>query len=176
LAERTAHNGFDAGSSPAMPTILIVDLTTREYQMARIKQYLIDENLCFFFQNSTEKASDWLISEQTVNSEGLQYFKFNSLSAKKAFRSSKHKLKNWLISTTTSFLRRKDKFLRFSKITFGKLIAAFIFIAIKINNIFYSSEQFKSLWVFYYQSIKALIYTFILSSLKIEKFFKLISK
>jgi hypothetical protein len=176
LVERTAHNGFVAGSSPATPIAPIVDLTTRDYQIARIKQFLIENKLCFFFQNSTEKAFDWLITEQIVDNEDLQYFKMNTLSAKRALNKSKHKLKDLLITTTTSLLKQKAKFLRFSKLTFNKIMTVFVFIAIKTNSSIYSSEQFKSLWVFYYQVTQLNVYNFILSNIKTKKLLKLTSK
>lgn len=144
-----------------------MDFTTRDYQMAKTKSYLKNDKLCFFFQNSTEKAYNWLTTEQIVENLNLKYYKVNTLSAQKIFVDSKHKLKSFLIKSTTTFFKQKSPCSSFNKFTFDRITATFSLIAIKVNNIILSIEQFKNLHVFYYQIAILIIYSCFIANIKL---------
>jgi hypothetical protein len=150
-----------------------MDLTTREFQMTKTKKYLKYYKISFFFQNSTEKASDWISTEQKVVSLNLNYYKFNALSAQKILKSSKHRLKRSLISITTSVLTQTQAFTNFNKFQFDKISTAFLLLAVKINNCIYSTEQFKNLFVFTLRVTQLALYTSLLANFKTNKRFNL---
>jgi hypothetical protein len=143
-----------------------MDLTTREYQMAKTKSYLKKNEICFFFQNRTGKASDWLLTEQKVASLNLNYYRLNTRSAQKVLKSSKHRFKEPLISSTTSVLTQTKLAIHFHKFAFNKISMAFLFLAIKVNNCIYSTGQLKSLFVFHYRFKQLAMYNFLLANIK----------
>jgi hypothetical protein len=143
-----------------------MDFTTRDYQMAKTKSYLKNDKLCFFFQNSTEKAYNWLTTEQIVNNLNLKYYKVNTLSAQKIFIVSKHKLKSFLIKSTITFLKQKSLYSTYNKFTFNQIITTFSLIAVKINNIIVSIDQFKNLHIFYYQILVFVLYSCFIANIK----------
>ena len=144
----------------------IVDFTTREYQMVKTKSYLKNNKLCFLFQNSTEKAFNWLTKEQTLDRLNLNYYKVNTLSAYKVFNISKHRLKSLLITGTTTFLKQKLPCSNFIKFNFERVADMFVLIAVKVNNVVVSIEQFKNLFIFYYQLIVVVLYNCFIASIK----------
>ena len=144
-----------------------MDFTTRDYQMAKTKSYLQNDKLCFFFQNSTEKAFNWLTTEQIVDNLNLKYYKVNTLSAQKTFFVSKHKLKSFLIKSTTTFLKQKTPCFSFTKFPFDRITTTFSLIAVKVNNIIVSIDQFKNLHIFYYQILILIIYSCFLTNIKL---------
>jgi hypothetical protein len=143
-----------------------MDFTTRDYQMAKTKSYLKNDKLCFFFQNSTEKADNWLTTEQIVNNLNLKYYKVNTLSAQKTLSVSKHKLKSFLIKSTTTFLKQKSLYSNLNKFTFNQIKTTFIFLAVKVNNIIVSIDQFKNLHIFYYQILLFILYSCFIVNIK----------
>jgi hypothetical protein len=146
-----------------------MDLTTREFQMTKTKKYLKYYKISFFFQNSTEKASNWISTEQKVVSLNLNYYKFNALSAQKTLKSSKHRLKSPLISITTAILTQTQSFTAFNKFQFDKISKAFLLLALKINNCIYSTEQFKNLFVFTQRITQLAMYKSVLANIKTKK-------
>lgn len=144
--------------------------------MTKTKSYLKNNKLCFLFQNSTEKASNWLTKEQIIHRLNLKYYKVNILAAHKILFVSKHRLKGLLISGTTTFLKQKSTCSSFNRFTFNKLADMFILIAVKVNNTIVSIDQFKNLHVFYYQIMILVLYNVFVASIKIIKFLKILSK
>jgi hypothetical protein len=153
-----------------------VEFTNRDYQMIKTKNLLTHNKICFFFQNSTEKAYTWLTTEQTVNELNFKYYKVNTLAGRRVFSNSKHRLKKLLISGTTAIVKQHNVYLNYTKFTNEKIADTFILIAIKINNTIVSTEQFKSLNICYYTLMMLTIYNYLIANIKATSHFKSLSK
>jgi hypothetical protein len=148
---------------------LTMDFTIREYQMFQTKSCFKTNKVCFFFQNSTERAPDWISTEQGVNSLSLSYYKFNVRAAQKVLKTSVHRLTKNIVSSTTAALFQKKNNTSFKKPSFEKIATAFLLLAVKLNSTVYSVRQFKELSIFYYRFLLLKIYNFTLASIKSKK-------
>jgi hypothetical protein len=154
---------------PIKILFLTVDFTLKEYQMFQTKSCFKVNKVCFFFQNSTERASDWISTEQGMSSLSLSYYKFNVRAAQKVLKASIHRLTNNIISSTTAVLFQKKKITSFKKLSFKKIAPVFLLLAIKLNSNIYSVMQFKELSIFYYRFLLLKLYKFTLVNIKAQK-------
>jgi hypothetical protein len=143
-----------------------MDFTAREYQMYKTKHSLKAHKICFFSQNITERAPDWIATEQKVDSLDFNYYKMNTRAAHKVIRGSKHLLKSSLIACTTALLFRKRNFKTYKKVSFDRIATEFVLLAVKVNNIIYSTKQLKNLLIFYYRIMLLGVHKLILANIK----------
>lgn len=144
--------------------------------MKKTKDSLVNDKICFFFQNSTERSANWLTTEQTVNQRNFKYYKLNTLAAKKVFRKSKHELRTELIASTSAIVKQQNSFLPYGKFTDDRLAGAFVLTAIKVNNNIVSTEEFKRISIFYYQIAMLSLYNFMLTNVKLTCHVTILSK
>lgn len=167
MVERTAHNGLVVGSSPTKPKIKLIYMkfASKYYKTTKTKNYLKTNNLFFFFSGINQNSSDWIKTEQGLKNMQFNYYKVFNKTSIKTFNQSIYKNIDPIINSTTFLIKPTSNNIILTKKTLLNL-ESFVFLALKVNDKIYSSEQIKHLNALNYYNSKLLFYQFGITNIK----------
>lgn len=168
MAERTAHNGFDVGSTPTKPSYKFMELTAKSYKTNKIKNYIKTNHIFFLFNGNVLKSYNWIDTEQNLKDMQFEYHKILNKASIKTLDKSIYTQIKTTINGITFFIKPNLKVKSLSKQliinNFEQLL--FSLIAIKLNNKIYSNKQLKNNYSLTYQTNKLLLSQFVITKLK----------
>jgi len=145
-----------------------MELTTKNYKINKIKNYIKNNHIFFLFNGNTLKSYDWIITEQSFKNMNFKYYKIFNKAAIKTLNKSVYKQIKTTINGITFFIRPTQNIPLLTKqLLFNNFESLFFsLIALKINNKMYSSKQLKNISSLNYKTNKLLIYQFNITHLK----------
>ena len=160
MVERTAHNGFAAGSNPAKPKMNNLKLKT--YQLKKLKHYLKKTNLIFFFYIANFSVVNQLELEQKLFKNNLELYKIKNTLLKHSVKQSVFTNISPLIKGPLCIVKfNNNKSVNLNFQTLLNLNNTVPILAIKLNKKIYSNVQVKTISTLNYtNNIKILNKTF----------------
>ena len=148
-------------------------LNFRNYQKDKIKSFLKKNNFLLFTLGANQNSLNWVTLEQNLHKLDLNYIKiYNNITKKILQDSIARKLKN-LINSTFFLLKPKDNIKIIKNTLLTELdTAKFNIVNISLNKKIYSISQLKKLNLFNYKKNVAIMYQFLLTTLKSSRQFK----
>ena len=144
-----------------------MQLNFRNYQKAKIKSLLKNNNFLLFSIGAHQNSSDWISLEQNLHKLAIDYAKiYNNITTKIVHESIGKTLKN-MVNSTFFFLKlkRTTKFIK-SNLFYELNLSKFNIIAIYLNKKIYIFSQLKKINSFHYKKEVALMYQCLLTTLK----------
>lgn len=166
MVERTAHNGLVVGSNPTKPKkIYLVKFTSKDYKIKKTQNYLKTTNLFFIFNGINQNSINWIKTEQELKKINFNYYKIFNKTSTKIFKNSIYKNITPTINSITFFIKPilKNNIIK-KKMFFN--METFFFLALKMNNKIYSSNQVKYINSLNYYENKLLLYQFGVTHIK----------
>jgi hypothetical protein len=166
VVERTAHNGLVVGSIPTGPNHkYLMKLTSKEYRIIKIKNYLKKNNLFFFFNGINQNSNNWIKTEQELKNLNLKYYKIFNKTTINTFKNSIFINSRRTINGVTFVIK---PVLNSTVLTKKMLFTLypFVFLSIKLNTNIYSYSQISCVNSFNYYSTKLLLYQFGITAIK----------
>lgn len=151
-----------------------MELTNKIYKIIKIKEYLKNNSLVFFFNGINKKSKDWSVTEQELNSMSFSYYKvLNKVTTKTLNYSVYNNVVSSIINGITfliqSFMGNQTFLKKRLTNSFQPLIL--FMLAIKLNNIIYSTQQLITICSLAYIENMLIAYIFNRTSLKQNLFF-----
>jgi hypothetical protein len=116
----------------------------KTYKVFKIKYYLKQNKLFFFYAATSLNLKNWLLIEQTLKKSNLNYYRLSSTLAIKTMKKSIYTNFKQQIHSLTMLVSPKHKIpLRLKKLT--NLEKALTLLSVKLNNKIYSISQLKNL-------------------------------
>ena len=145
-----------------------MELTSKNYKINKIKNYIKTNHIFFLFNGNTLKSYDWIVTEQFFKNMHFKYYKIFNKSAIKTLNKSVYKQIKTTINGITFFIVPIQDITSLTKqLLFNNFeLLFFSLIALKINNKMYSSKQLKNTRSLNYKTNKLLIYQFNITHLK----------
>lgn len=165
MAERTAHNGFVVGSSPAKPK-KFMKFELKDYKFYKIEKILKESSLLFFYQSSNLNFLNWIYKiEQILRPLNLNYYRVQNTFTKKIIKRSIF-LNILSIINSNILLIKPDSInlLNFKKLL--KLSSILTFLGLKLNNKFYNLSVLNNLNYISYTKNITLLYIVLKSNIK----------
>ena len=160
MVERTAHNGFVAGSNPAKLKKMNNKLKT--YRLEKLKYYLKKPNLIFFIYIPNSNVKNQLKLEQKLFKNNLKLYNIKNNLTKHVINNSIYSRIDILIKGPLSIITLKNP--KKININIQKLLnfnSNISVLTIKLNKKIYSNEQIKTISTLNYKNnIKILNKTF----------------
>jgi hypothetical protein len=146
-----------------------MQITTKNYNINKIKNYTKNNSFVFFFNGINRTATDWIIIEQKIKKIKFSYYKITNKISKKPLQNSIYFNIFSLINSVTFVLKPLFKFYELTK---GILLKSFesilfIFLSLKLNNKIYSKNQIKNLFSLCYKDNNLLFFQFVLTNIKL---------
>ena len=143
-------------------------LKKKDYETLKIKTYLKNEKLIFFFNGVNRNSKKILNAEQNLKALGYCSYKVLNKITLKTLNNSVHLNTKPLFNGLNFFIKPFKKSYKLKKSIFQKDFEPLFFsvIAIKINNKVYSKTQIKSLHSIKYNENKLTLYQFLNTNLK----------
>ena len=150
-----------------------MQLNFRNYQKTKTKSILKKNNFLLLAIGANQNSSNWITLEQNLYKLNLNYIKiYNNITTKILQDSIAKKLKN-LINSTFFLLKPKDNIKIIKNTLLTELdTAKFNIVNISLNKKIYSISQLKKLNLFNYKKNVAIMYQFLLTTLKSSRQFK----
>ena len=161
MVECTAHNGLVAGSNPAKPSFLNMQLSQKDYKILKAKAYLKSDFFAFY-NGVHQNSSKWSKIEQGVKKKKLSYHKVFNRTTKNLLDKSIYKTNNYLLGGLTFFLKPENS----TSIKSLHQLEIFKLLAIKINRNILSLDQIKLIYSPNYNSNALLLYQFNMTAIK----------
>jgi hypothetical protein len=142
--------------------------TTKDYKVAKLKNYIRSNNLFFFVNGVNFSSNDWIKTEQTLKNLNFNYYQVLNKVASKTLNNSIYNKIKPLVHGITFFIEFKTTFEIIEKKIIIKNLEPLLFtmLAIKFNTKIYSINQFKNLNSLDYSNNKLLLYQFLATNLK----------
>jgi hypothetical protein len=146
-----------------------MEFSSKDYQKKKTKNYVIKNNLFFFFNGINRKSNAWINIEQEIQNLSFSYYKILNTISKNTLNNSIYKNVTPLINSVTFLLKPLDNS---KEITRQKILTnfeplVFILLAIKLNNKIYSKNQLINKFSFKYKENKLLFFQFNATNIKI---------
>jgi hypothetical protein len=147
-----------------------MEFSSKDYQKKKTKNYVIKNNLFFFFNGINRKSNAWINIEQEIQNLSFSYYKILNTISKNTLNNSIYKNVTPLINSVTFLLKPLDNS---KEITRQKILTnfeplVFILLAIKLNNKIYSKNQLINKFSFKYKENKLLFFQFNATNIKIS--------
>lgn len=151
MVERTAHNGLVTGSNPVKPKMTNNKLSI--YQLKRLKQYLKNTNLIFFFFLTNLNSKNQLKLEQKLFKKNLKLFKIKNTLIKKVLKKSVFVNFSIMVKGPLCIIELKDsKKLLNNFNDLKKLNPSTPLISLKLNKKIYTINQLKTITTLNYKT------------------------
>jgi hypothetical protein len=139
--------------------------TSKNYKIIKTKSYLKTNNLFFIFSGINQNSSNWIKTEQELKKINFNYYKIFNKTSTKIFKNSIYKNIAHTINSITFFIKPtlNNKLIK-KKVLFN--METFFFLAFKMNNKIYSSNQLKHVNSLNYYENKLLLYQFGITHIK----------
>ena len=143
-------------------------LKKKNYETLKVKTYLKNDKLVFFFNGVNRNSKKLLRVEQELKSLGYCSYKVLNKIALKTLNNSIHLNTKPLFNGLKFFIKPSKKPYKLTRNIFQKNFEPLLFLimAVKINNRIYSRTQLKSLHSIKYNENKLLLYQFMTTNLK----------
>lgn len=142
-------------------------LTLKNYKTFNTKQYIKSTNLFFFFNGINQNSKDSIETKQKLKNINFNCYKIFNKTSTKIFKDSIYKNVTPLINGETFFVKSTVKKPLSKKVLFDNFEnLMFIFLASKINNKIYFSNQLKNVNILNYYKSNLLLCQFLISNLK----------
>ena len=116
----------------------------KTYKIFKIKYFLKQNKLFFFYAATSLNLKNWLAIEQTLKKSNLNYYRLSNTLAIKTMRASIYVNFKQLIHSLTMFVNPKPKTtLKLKQLK--NLEKALTLLSVRLNNKIYSISQLKSL-------------------------------
>ena len=144
-----------------------MQLNFRKYQKTKIKYLLKNNNFLLFSIGANQNSSDWITLEQNLHKLGINYTKiYNNITTKILQDSIGRKLKN-MVNSTVFFLKPKNTVKLIKSTLLNELnLSKFNVVTIYLNNKVYAISKLKKINSFNYKKNVAIMYQFLLTTLK----------
>jgi hypothetical protein len=146
-----------------------MEFSSKDYHKKKTKNYVVKNNLFFFFNGINRKSNAWIGIEQEIQNLSFSYYKILNTISKNTLNNSIYKNVTPLINSVTFLLKPLDNS---KEITKRKILTnfeplLFILLAIKLNNKIYSKNQLINKFSFKYKENKLLFFQFNTTNIKI---------
>ena len=142
-------------------------LTLKDYKTFNTKQYIKSTNLFFFFNSINQNSKDSIETKQKLKNINFNYYKIFNKTSTRILKGSIFKNVIPLINGETYFVKYTVKKPLSKRILFKNFEnLMFIFLASKINNKFYFSNQLQNVNILNYYKSNLLLCQFLISNLK----------
>ena len=139
--------------------------TLKDYRILKTKHYIKTTNLFSFLNGTDQKTKNWIKVKQ--KNRNFNYCKSLNKTSIKIFKNSIYKNITSTVNGSVFFIKLVDSKFLLEKTVFTSLEdLAFIFLASKINNKVYNSQQLKNLYILNYYKNKLFMYQFLVTNLK----------
>jgi hypothetical protein len=147
-----------------------MEFSSKKYHIKKIKNYIIKNNLFFFFNGINRKSNDWINIEQEIQNLFFSYYKILNKISRNTLNDSIYANTSPLINSVTFLF--KPLINNNNKITKQKILTnfeslLFRLLAIKLNNKVYSKNQLINNFSFKYKENKLLFFQFNTINIKI---------
>lgn len=144
--------------------------SSKEYNIIKIKNYIIKNDLFFFFHGINRKSNEWINVEQELQKISFSYYKILNKIFKNTINKSIYTNISPLVNSVTFLIKPK---INKKNITKNILIhnfeyLIFTLLAIKLNNKIYSKNQLNNSFSFLYKESKLLFFQFNTTNNKIK--------
>ena len=143
-----------------------MELISKNYKIAKTKNYIKKNNLFFFFSGINRSSNDWILVEQSLKSVNFNYCKIFNRTAKKTLNNSIYKTIKPTINGITFLIKPKTNQLSKKILTTSFEPLLFNMLAIKLNNKIYQTTQLNNNYSLNYEDNKILVFKFLITNLK----------
>lgn len=149
-----------------------MEFSSKEYHIKKTKNYIMKNNLFFFFNGINRKSNDWISIEQEIQNLSFSYYKILNKISKNTLNDSIYANISPLINSVTFLFKPLINNDNSKEITKQKILTnfeplLFILLAIKLNNKVYSKNQLINNFSFKYKENKLLFFQFNTTNIKI---------
>ena len=142
-------------------------LNFRNYQKTKIKSLLKNNNFLLFSIGANQNSSNWIALEQNLHKLAINYTKIYNNITTKILHDSIGKKSKKMVSSTFFFLKPKNIAKLIKSTLLNELnVNKFYVVAIYLNKKIYTISQLKRINSFHYKKNVAIIYQFLLVSIK----------
>jgi hypothetical protein len=143
-------------------------LSSKDYKILKIKNFIKNNNLFFFFNGINPNSNNWIHTEQELQKIRFNYYKVFNKTSKKILEISIYKVIEPTINGVTYFIKPLDNNKELTKHLLINNLGPLLFtmLIVKFNNKAYTAKQFKNTSTLNYEQTILSFYQYGLTNIK----------
>lgn len=141
-------------------------METKNYKTIKIRNYIKNNNIIFFFNGINQKSNELTVIEHAFKNLQLEYYMILNKLTTKCLKNSIYKNIYAPINGSTFLTKTLSKQLSKKQILNTTESLLFKLLSVKLNNKFYSYKQLQNIYLLEYKKNKLLLYQFCLTNIK----------